>query len=147
MPRDWLLRLPPKGPVLCQVESKTLTQSINQSTIIPMVKRTDHMCIQTQCSYRNAYAGNKVMYEQIQITKTSNWITFNFLPKNVQMLLLNYSSTLCLKKVLHYLGKLKIQIFCRYSVYMEEMQTICILSEPILVPLRVQLCMLSVFMC
>ena len=29
--------------------------------------------------------------------------------------------------LLHYLGKLKIQIFCKYSAYMEKMQTNCIL--------------------
>ena len=31
--------------------------------------------------------------------------------------------------LLHYLGKLKIQIFCRYSADIEEMQTYCILSD------------------
>ena len=41
--------------------------------------------------------------------------------------------------LLHYLGKLNIQIFCRYSADTEEMQTNCILSALILIPLCVQL--------
>ena len=37
--------------------------------------------------------------------------------------------------------------FCRYSADMEENANNCILSAQILIPLRVSLCMLSVFMC
>ena len=42
--------------------------------------------------------------------------------------------------LLHYLEKLKIQIFCRYSAIipdMEKIQTNCIVSAPILIPLHV----------
>ena len=52
-----------------------------------------------------------------------------------------------LGKLLHYLGKLKIQIFCTYSVNVEENAKNCILSAAILIPLCMHLCMLSVFMC
>ena len=49
--------------------------------------------------------------------------------------------------LLHYLGKLKIQIFCRYSADTEENVNSCILCAQLLISLRVLLCMLSVFMC
>ena len=52
-----------------------------------------------------------------------------------------------LRKLLHYLGKLKIQIFCTYSADLEENAKKCILSAAILIPLHMQLCTLSVFMC
>jgi len=48
---------------------------------------------------------------------------------------------LTLGMLLHYLGKLKIQILCRHSADMQEMQTNCIKNAPILIPLRVYLCM------
>ena len=44
---------------------------------------------------------------------------------------------LTLGMVLHYLGKLKIQIFCRYSVPMQENADKLHLSAPILIPLCV----------
>ena len=50
---------------------------------------------------------------------------------------------LILGMLLHYLGKLKIQI----QQIWNKMQTNCILNAPILIHLRMQLCMLSVFMC
>jgi len=43
---------------------------------------------------------------------------------------------LTLDTFLHYLGKLKIQVFCRYSADMQNMQTNCICA-PILIPLHV----------
>ena len=49
--------------------------------------------------------------------------------------------------LLHYLGKLKIQILCTYSADLEENAKNCILSAAILIPLRMELCMLSVFIC
>jgi len=52
-----------------------------------------------------------------------------------------------LSMLLHYLGILKIQSFCKYLADMEKLQTNCIFSAPILIPLHAQLCMLSVFMC
>ena len=39
----------------------------------------------------------------------------------------NDNTHLTLGMLLHYLGKLEIQIFCRYSADMAEMQTYCIL--------------------
>jgi len=44
---------------------------------------------------------------------------------------------LTLGMLLHYHGKLKVEIFCRYSADMEKMQTNCISSAAILIPLRV----------
>jgi len=37
--------------------------------------------------------------------------------------------------LLHYLGKLKIHIFCRHSADMEKMQTNCILSALVVLPI------------
>ena len=54
---------------------------------------------------------------------------------------------LTLGTLVHYLGKLKIQIFCRYSADVEENANNFHFKCTILIPLRVQLCMLSVFMC
>jgi len=47
----------------------------------------------------------------------------------------------------HYVGKLEIQIFSRYSADTTEIANKLYLSVPILIPLRVLLCILSVFMC
>ena len=44
---------------------------------------------------------------------------------------------LTLSMLLHYLGILKIQIFCKYSADREKMQTDCIFNAPILIPLHV----------
>jgi len=59
--------------------------------------------------------------------------------ESVQNLLQNpYDTThFTLGMLLHYLGKSKIQIFCKYLADMEKMQTNCILSAPILIPLHV----------
>jgi len=46
--------------------------------------------------------------------------------------------------LLQCVGKLKIQIFCRYSADMQENAKKCTCA-PILIPLRVYLCMLSLF--
>jgi len=43
---------------------------------------------------------------------------------------------LTLGMLLHYLGKLKIQIFCKYSTDMAENANNCILGTQILIPLR-----------
>jgi len=51
--------------------------------------------------------------------------------------------------LLHYLEKLKLQTFCRYSAIipdMEENVNKLHINAQILIPLHVQLCMLSVFM-
>ena len=44
---------------------------------------------------------------------------------------------LTLRMLLHYLGKLKIQIFCRYSADMEENAKQLHLCAPILIPQRI----------
>ena len=47
------------------------------------------------------------------------------------------TTRLNLGMLLHYLGKLKIQIVCRYSAHMEENANELHLSTPILIPLHV----------
>jgi len=49
--------------------------------------------------------------------------------------------------LLHYLGKLYIQIFCRYLADMEKMLTNCISSTPILIPLYACNCVFWVYLC
>ena len=59
-----------------------------------------------------------------------------------------YNNThLTLGMLLHYLGKLKIQIYCRYSADMEGNANKLHLCAPILIPLCMKLCILSVFVC
>ena len=60
---------------------------------------------------------------------------------------LHNNTLLALGVLLHYHGKLKIQIYYRYSADVEENVSNCILCAPILIPVRMQLCMLSVIMC
>ena len=54
---------------------------------------------------------------------------------------------LTLGTLIHYLGKVEIQIFADIQQIWKKMQTSCILSAPILIRQRMYLCMLSVFMC
>ena len=60
---------------------------------------------------------------------------------------INHTTHLTLGTLLHYLGISKIHVFCKYSADMVRMQASCILGAPISIPVRVLLCMLSVFMC
>ena len=60
-------------------------------------------------------------------------------PQNITHLTLGMS--------LHYYGTLNIQIFRRYSEDMEESANKLHLNAPIVIPLHVQLCILSVFTC
>ena len=54
---------------------------------------------------------------------------------------------LTLGTLLHYLGKLNIKISADIQRIWKKTQINCILSAPIVIPLRIQLCMLSAFKC